>query len=225
MRYLIAVVLDGGSQRLEWVVTKGNTGGRAWSRSLGAEEEAEWRIVRLKGRDLRQMAAGAGRGRDFTIRAATYHDARTLHHFIVEQAKFHKEPAEAVKATPLTLRMQMQRDPPPFGCLLAEERGARPGEVDKVLGFALFFPAYSSWRGQPTLHLEDVVVSPAIRGRGVGKALLQALSAEAVERGCGTLEWAVGHWNTNAIRFYESFGSIMYEEFIVNPSRTATCWP
>lgn len=216
VRYLVAVVIDAGSKRLEWVVDKNNAPGRAWSKTLGAIEEDEWRIVRLKDRDLREMAAGTSTKRDFNVRFATHEDARTLHHFIVEQAKFHKEPADAVKATPLTLKLQMQKDPPPFGCLLAEEIGAAPGDVSKVLGFALFFPAYSTWRGQPILHLEDVVVSQEIRGRGVGKALLQHLSAETLRRKCVRLEWAVGDWNENAIKFYDSFGSVMFEEFIVN---------
>jgi GNAT superfamily N-acetyltransferase len=68
--------------------------------------------------------------------------------------------------------------------LLAEEAGA-------VVGFALFFHNFSTFRGQPGLYLEDLFVRPEHRGRGHGKALLQELARLAVARGCVRLDWVV----------------------------------
>jgi GNAT superfamily N-acetyltransferase len=91
--------------------------------------------------------------------------------------------------------------PRPFAeVLLAEESGA-------VVGFALFFHNYSTFRGRPTLFLEDLFVEPAHRGKGHGKALLRALARLAVERDCARLEWSVLNWNEPAIRFYRALGA------------------
>jgi GNAT superfamily N-acetyltransferase len=90
--------------------------------------------------------------------------------------------------------------------LLAEEDGA-------VVGFALFFPTYSTFAGRPGLYLEDLFVFPAHRGRGHGKALLTALARLAVERGCGRLEWSVLDWNEPAIKFYRAVGAVPLDEW------------
>lgn len=92
--------------------------------------------------------------------------------------------------------------------------GARPsceilvGSVDgEDSGYALFFTSYSTFLTKPGLFLEDLFVVPERRGAGLGRALLSALAALAVERGCGRLEWSVLDWNKKAIGFYESLGA------------------
>lgn len=75
------------------------------------------------------------------------------------------------------------------------------------VGFALFFPSYSTFLAQPGIYLEDLFVDPAARGKGVGFALLASLAQLAVERGSGRLEWAVLTWNQLAIDFYERIGA------------------
>lgn len=92
--------------------------------------------------------------------------------------------------------------------------GARPGaEViigysgQTPVGFALFFPNYSTFLGKPGLYLEDLFVLPEWRGRGFGRGLLTHLATLAVERGCGRLEWSVLDWNEPAIGFYKSLGA------------------
>jgi GNAT superfamily N-acetyltransferase len=78
---------------------------------------------------------------------------------------------------------------------------------DVPVGFALFFPNYSTFLGKPGLYLEDLFVLPEWRGRGFGRGLLTHLATLAVERGCGRFEWSVLDWNEPAIGFYESFGA------------------
>jgi GNAT superfamily N-acetyltransferase len=82
-------------------------------------------------------------------------------------------------------------------------------------GFALFFHNFSTFLGRPGLYLEDLFVDPALRGRGIGRALLRHLAALAVERGCGRLEWWVLDWNEDAIRFYRSLGAVAMDEWTV----------
>jgi GNAT superfamily N-acetyltransferase len=133
------------------------------------------------------------------IRPATPDDAAVIFDFIRALAEYEREP-DAVVTRPEVLREQLGQARPPFECLLCEVEG-RP------VGFALFFPTYSTWLGKPGIHLEDLFVLPEERGHGHGKALLQAVARLAVQRGCGRLEWAVLDWNTPAIRFYESLGA------------------
>src|SRR5436309_5083897 len=97
--------------------------------------------------------------------------------------------------------------PRPFAeVLLAEEAGA-------VVGFALFFPNFSTFLGKPGIYLEDLFVLPEHRGRGHGKALLARLAEIAVEHGCARLEWAVLDWNEPSIAFYRSLGATAMDEW------------
>ena len=90
--------------------------------------------------------------------------------------------------------------------LLAEDNG-------QVVGFALFFHNYSTFVGKPGIYLEDLFVEPACRGKGLGKALLQALAKLAIERDCGRLEWAVLDWNEPSIQFYQALGAKPMDEW------------
>jgi GNAT superfamily N-acetyltransferase len=78
---------------------------------------------------------------------------------------------------------------------------------DTPVGFALFFPNYSTFLGKPGLYLEDLFVLPEWRGHGFGRGLLTHLAKIAVERGCGRFEWSVLDWNEPAIGFYQSLGA------------------
>lgn len=75
------------------------------------------------------------------------------------------------------------------------------------VGFAVFFPNYSTFLGKPGLHLEDLYVRPEFRGRGHGGEILRYLARLALERGCGRFEWTVLDWNASAIDFYRRKGA------------------
>lgn len=81
------------------------------------------------------------------------------------------------------------------------------GNSPMAAGFSLFFHTYSTFLGRRTLWLEDLFVRPEYRRNGLGRQLLKALAALAVERDCGRFEWAVLDWNVAAIDFYESLGA------------------
>ena len=141
-----------------------------------------------------------------TIRFAGPKDAKQIHNFICQLASFEREP-DAVLVTPAILAEQLSSDSPPFECLFIESD-------EEVLGFALFFHNYSTWRGAKGIHLEDLFVSEKNRGRGLGKQLLGALARIAQERQCPRLEWQVLDWNESAIIFYESIGAEILREWL-----------
>ena len=87
------------------------------------------------------------------------------------------------------------------------------GEVD---GFALWFRTFSTWRGTHGIHLEDLYVSPASRGTGLGRELLRTLAQECVDRGYARLEWSVLDWNTPSIEFYRAAGAVPMEGWTVH---------
>jgi GNAT superfamily N-acetyltransferase len=89
-------------------------------------------------------------------------------------------------------------------------------EVDgRVVGCALWFLNFSTWRGRHGIYLEDLYVQPESRGGGLGRALLTALAEECVARGYARLEWWVLDWNEPAIGFYKSLGAIAMDEWTV----------
>jgi GNAT superfamily N-acetyltransferase len=143
----------------------------------------------------------------FTIRPGRAADAQTLVNLIRELAIYEKLEHEARARTEELVRWLFGARPY-AQTLLAEVGG-------EAVGFALYFPTFSTFRGQPGLYLEDLFVKPEHRGRGIGKALIAAVAREARERGFGRLEWAVLHWNAPAIGFYKSVGAVPMNDWFV----------
>ena len=135
-----------------------------------------------------------------TIRTGGPDDAPAVHRLVTALAEYEREP-DAVKSTPDVIRRQLADSRPPFECLLAEADG-------EVVGFALFFPTYSTWLGRQGLWLEDLFVLESHRQRGIGRALLTRVAQLAVARGCGRLEWSVLDWNEPALAFYRRLGAV-----------------
>ena len=144
---------------------------------------------------------------DFTIRPATPGDCVELLRLIRELAIYEKLEHMAV-GTEEELRQCLFGTRPAAETLVAERAG-------RAVGFALFFTSFSTFLCKPGIYLEDLFVEPAHRGSGIGKALLKRLAALAKERGCGRLEWRVLDWNEPSIRFYQSLGASLLEEWIL----------
>lgn len=142
---------------------------------------------------------------DFLLRAAEPRDVSAIVGLIRELAEFEKL-SHLVQVTPETLHPHLFGDKPVVEALVAEA-----GDV--VVAFALFFTNFSTFLSRPGLYLEDLYVQPALRGSGIGKALLERLGAIAVERGYGRFEWSVLDWNENAIRFYEKMGATVLPDW------------
>lgn len=76
-----------------------------------------------------------------------------------------------------------------------------------VVGCALWFLNFSTFKGSHGIYLEDLYVQPEHRGRGLGRGLVAALAGECRERGFSQLDWSVLDWNMPAIAFYKSLGA------------------
>jgi GNAT superfamily N-acetyltransferase len=142
---------------------------------------------------------------NLTIRPAVRQDIPLILHFIQALAEYEREP-DAVQATEADLERDGFGPNPYYFCLIAESDG-------QPAGFALYFHTYSTWVGRKGIHLEDLFVLPEFRGRGIGKALIQAVAAVAVREDCGRLQWDVLDWNTPAIDFYRSLGGAFLDEW------------
>jgi GNAT superfamily N-acetyltransferase len=99
-----------------------------------------------------------------------------------------------------------------FGHVAMADDGVHPGEV---VGIALWFLNFSTWRGTHGIYLEDLYVQPQHRGSGLGRELLRTLAAVCVERGYSRLEWSVLDWNTSSIEFYKAAGAVPMDEWTV----------
>ena len=137
-----------------------------------------------------------------TIRPAAPSDETAIFQLIELLADFEKLRHQVV-GSPEQLAAHLFGPRPVCEALVAEIAS----EANPIVGFALFFPTYSTFRTQPGLWLEDLFVVPEHRRRGIARRLLGRLRAIATERDCGRLEWAVLDWNERAISFYESIGA------------------
>jgi GNAT superfamily N-acetyltransferase len=124
-----------------------------------------------------------------------------------ELADYERAPHEC-HLTSGQLRAALFGPSPALFCHVATLDGA-------VVGFALWFLSFSTWRGTHGVYLEDLYVRPGHRGAGAGRALLAELAAECVRRGYARLEWWVLDWNAPAIGFYRSIGAVPMDEWTV----------
>ena len=143
-----------------------------------------------------------------TLRPATPDDAAIVCELVRELAEYEKASADDVSATSADFRAALAPDAEPrLDCVLAF---ADDGEA---AGLALFFPAFSTWRANWGLYLEDLFVRPSYRGQGIGLALFRAVAAAAVARGAQRLEWVVLDWNELALGFYRDLGADALDEW------------
>lgn len=139
----------------------------------------------------------------YTIRWGTPQDAPAIQSLIQELADYEKEP-DAVDTTVESLLRDGFGENPCFQIFVAEH------ETEGVVGIALFFIGYSTWKGK-MLYLDDLVVREAMRGQGIGRALLDRLMTHSKEEGIQVVCWQVLDWNTPAVNFYKSVGATIVE--------------
>jgi GNAT superfamily N-acetyltransferase len=144
----------------------------------------------------------------FAIRPAAASDIPVILTFIKELADYERL-SHAVTATEAGLTQALFGPKPGAEVLLGELDG-------QPVGFALFFPNFSTFVGRPGLYLEDLFVRPEFRGRGFGTRFLIRLAQIAVERDYGRMEWAVLDWNEMALRVYRKIGAEGLQEWTVH---------
>ena len=135
-----------------------------------------------------------------TIRKANSDDVKDILRLLIELAVYEKEP-DAVKITEKELIRDGFGENPKYQCILAEADNT-------IVGLAFYTPRYSTWVGD-TLHLEDLIVTEKMRGKGIGTILYKSFLEEARRRDVNRVEWSVLDWNKPAIDFYKNTGAII----------------
>lgn len=138
------------------------------------------------------------------IREAKKEDFPRVLELIKELAVFEKEP-EAVEITVCELEKNGLGENAIFKCFV----GLYNGHIE---GISLCYPRFSTWKGK-TIHLEDLIVTEKMRGKGLGRALYDKVLKYAYDENVRRVEWVVLDWNKNAVSFYESTGATMEKDW------------
>ncbi len=133
---------------------------------------------------------------DINIRFAVAQDCPRLLELINELAVYERAPEEVTVTLEEFVDAGFGKQPV-WKAFIAEENGI-------ILGFALFYTRYSTWKGR-RLYLEDFIVTEAARGKGVGKLLFDQVIAEARDHNYNGMVWQVLDWNEPAINFYNKY--------------------
>ena len=143
-----------------------------------------------------------------TVRPVRPDDVPAVVDLVRELAEYEKA-LHVARMTEEQLSAALFGDSPAlFGHVAVADDGA-------VVGMALWFLNFSTWRGTHGVYLEDLYVQPQHRGSGLGRELLRTLADLCVQRGYDRLEWSVLDWNTPSIEFYESAGAVPMDEWTV----------
>jgi GNAT superfamily N-acetyltransferase len=86
-------------------------------------------------------------------------------------------------------------------------------EDDQIVGFALYYTNYSTWKGK-CLYLEDFYILPEHRRSGIGSRLFDEVVQIAKDRGVKRMDWQVLDWNEPAINFYKKKNAVLDPEWI-----------
>ncbi len=138
------------------------------------------------------------------IRAAKVGDESAIHGLIVELAVYERAPDE-VTNTVEQLRIDLFEDQICDAIVVEED--------SKVVGFALFYTSYSTWKGR-CLYLEDFYVREENRRNGIGSQLFQKVVEIAKERGVKRMDWQVLEWNEPGLNFYRKENAVLDPEWV-----------
>ncbi|WP_330389791.1 GNAT family N-acetyltransferase [Cellulosilyticum sp. I15G10I2] len=142
----------------------------------------------------------------FKMRFAGEEDSSLIMYFIKELAKY-ENLLDQVVATEEVLNEWLFKQKT-AEVIIGEYEG-------KPIGFMLFFYNFSTFLGKAGIYLEDLYIEPGMRGKGLGKFMLQYLAQLALERNCGRLEWWCLNWNEPSINFYKHLGAVPMDEWTV----------
>jgi len=140
-----------------------------------------------------------------TIRKGAERDIKQVHALVQELANFERAPQEVTNTEADMLRDGFGENPI-FKFFVAES------EQDGIVGIALYYTAYSTWKGK-TIYLEDLIVTERLRRTGIGRMLFNAVAQEAKEVGAKRFAWQVLEWNEPAIAFYKKIGASVEGEW------------
>jgi ribosomal protein S18 acetylase RimI-like enzyme len=140
------------------------------------------------------------------IRKAVKGDCPAMLELVRELALYEKAPDE-VTVDPQHFEESGFGQNPVWWALVAET------DAKEVVGFALYYIRYSTWKGQ-VMYLEDILVTASMRGQGIGHQLVDQLIVEAKEKGFKRIVWQVLEWNEPAINFYKKYNAKFDPEWV-----------
>ncbi len=143
---------------------------------------------------------------EINIRRAVKEDCPRLLELITELAIYEKAPDD-VTVTEEHFIESGFGEKPVWWAFVATSSG------DEVVGFALYYIRYSTWKGQ-AMYLEDIIVTKAMRGQKIGKLLFERLIEEAKEKKLNRIIWQVLEWNEPAINFYKKYNTEFDGEWV-----------
>ncbi|RZJ49101.1 MAG: GNAT family N-acetyltransferase [Flavobacterium sp.] len=135
---------------------------------------------------------------NINIRVATKEDCPRLLELINELAVYEKAPEEVTVTLAEFIDAGFGENPV-WKAFVAEENS-------EILGFALFYTRYSTWKGR-RLYLEDFIITEDVRGKGIGKILFEKVVEEAKNGDYNGMTWQVLDWNVPAINFYNKYNA------------------
>jgi len=141
-----------------------------------------------------------------TIRKGNIDDVPIVYDLIMELAIFEKE-ADAVENSIEQLKNDGFGEKAFYKLLIAEN------EKQEVLGMALYYYGYSTWKGK-LLYLDDLVIREAYRKRGIGTKLISKLFEIAREEKMKFVKWEVLDWNKPAIKLYKKLNARLDDSWI-----------
>ena len=133
------------------------------------------------------------------IRKAVKEDCQQMMKLVQELALYEKLPDEVTIEFDHFVESGFGENPV-WWAIVAENE-------DKIIGFALYYIRFSTWKGQ-RMYLEDLLVTEKMRGKGIGKLLFDKLIKEAKEKKLSGIAWQVLDWNEPAINFYKKLGDV-----------------
>ena len=142
---------------------------------------------------------------DINIRRAKKEDCSRLLELVTELAIYERAPNDVTVSLGHFIQSGFGENPV-WWAFVAEENGL-------IQGFALYYIRYSTWKGH-TMYLEDIIVTEAARGRGIGKLLFDRLVEEAKEKKFKRINWQVLEWNEPAINFYRKYNAVFDGEWL-----------
>ncbi len=138
------------------------------------------------------------------VRKAERKDCVHIYELIKELALYEKA-QDQVTNTVVQLEIDLF-DNPICSAIVAEDK-------DEILGFALYYTSYSTWKGR-CLYLEDFYVKEVHRKKGIGKLLFDEVVHIAKLQKVKRMDWQVLEWNEPGLEFYRKEKAILDGEWV-----------
>lgn len=138
---------------------------------------------------------------EITLRDITHDDIDGVLRLINEFAEF-EGLTDTLEITADKLASALFDEGAFLSSIVAEAEG-------RLIGYSFFYQNFFSFRGHRGYHVDDIYITAACRGHGVGRRILAEIAGRAKKKGFDRIDLLVLKWNESAIDFYQSLGGEM----------------